>query len=207
MKTFKAHETAWLLELDGIELADFWQRALAFLIDATTAFAVFLVSLIVLDFVINIWRAHHGMGQYSINIKGETKAEELLTDSLVPAIYFGLTTWLGKGRSPGKRLLRIRVVSLVHRHLSLWHAIERALGYAAATLEFGFGFAQFFIHPYRRTVQDRIAETIVVKEASFRKLILDRPATAALLETANAPTLEPSAFVSPGPATPDPPAV
>jgi uncharacterized RDD family membrane protein YckC len=175
MKTFRAHETAWLLELDGIELADFWQRALAFVIDAFTAFAIFLVSLVVIDFAINLWRSQHGLGYYSINIKGESKAEELLTDSLVPAIYFGLSTWLGKGRSLGKWLLRIRVVSLVHRHLSLWHAIERALGYAAAALEFGFGFAQFFIHPYRRTVQDRVAETIVVKESSYRKLILARP--------------------------------
>jgi len=193
MKTFKAHETAWLLELDGIELADFWQRALAFLIDALGAFVAFFTSLFVLDFAINLWRAHHGLDNYSINIKGETRAEELLTDSLAPAIYFGLSTWLGKGRSPGKWLLRIRVVSLVHRHLSLWHAIERALGYAAATLEFGFGFAQFFIHPYRRTVQDRIAETIVVKEASFRKLILNRPALPASLEGAEAPAPDPTA--------------
>jgi hypothetical protein len=55
--------------------------------------------------------------------------------------------------------------------MTLWHSIERALGYGAAALEFGFGFAQFFIHPYRRTVQDRIAETIVVKEKSYCKVL------------------------------------
>ena len=79
-------------------------------------------------------------------------------------LYFGLATYLGNGRTPGKRLLRIRVVSLVHRRLSLWHAFERALGYGASALEFGFGFVQYFIHPNRRTVHDRIAETIVVAD-------------------------------------------
>jgi hypothetical protein len=34
MKTFSARETVWLQELDGIELASFWQRAFALLIDS-----------------------------------------------------------------------------------------------------------------------------------------------------------------------------
>lgn len=82
---------------------------------------------------------------------------------IILAIYFGLTTYLGHGQTPGKRLLGIRVVSLSHGHLSLWHAVERALGYGASLLEGGFGFMQYFIHPNRQTVHDRIAETIVVK--------------------------------------------
>jgi hypothetical protein len=52
----------------------------------------------------------------------------------------------------------------------LWHAVERALGYGAAALELGFGFVQFFIHPYRRCAQDRLAETIVVTERSYQAL-------------------------------------
>jgi uncharacterized RDD family membrane protein YckC len=60
--------------------------------------------------------------------------------------------------------MRIRVVSLAHDHLTLSHSLERALGYAASALEAGFGFVQYFIHPNRQTVHDRIAETIVVVE-------------------------------------------
>lgn len=172
MKTFRAHETAWLMELDGIELADFWQRALAFAIDILIALCVLLFVLAVIGYGIWIWRSTHGHPEhYSVDINGETFWQKLLTETLVPVTYFGITTFYGEGRSPGKRLLRIRVVSLVHRHLTLWHSIERALGYAAAALEFGFGFAQFFTHPYRRTVQDRIAETIVVKERSYRTFV------------------------------------
>jgi len=56
------------------------------------------------------------------------------------------------------------VVSLVHERLGFWQALERALGYGASALEFGFGFVQYFIHPNRRTLHDRIAETIVVAD-------------------------------------------
>ncbi len=77
-------------------------------------------------------------------------------------LYFGLGTCLGRGQTIGKFLFRVRVLSLVHEKLSLWHSIERALGYAASALEAGFGFARYFIRRNRQTVHDRIAETIEV---------------------------------------------
>ena len=101
----------------------------------------------------------------------ENEHVHLVSDIVVPVLYFGILLWLGKGRTPGKRLLRIRVVSVVHPHLSFWHSVERALGYGAAALKFGFGFLQFFIHPYRRCAQDRLAETIVVTERSYPAII------------------------------------
>src|SRR5580658_5502526 len=79
-------------------------------------------------------------------------------------LFFGLSVYLGNGRTLGKRVMGIRVVSLVHHKMSLWHSIERALGYGASALEFGFGFVQYFIHPNRRTVHDRMAETIVIRD-------------------------------------------
>ena len=49
--------------------------------------------------------------------------------------------------------------------MTFWQSIEQALGYGASILEAGFGIVQFFINPNRRTVHDRIAETIVVDES------------------------------------------
>jgi len=83
---------------------------------------------------------------------------------LALVLYFGLGTYFGNGQTPGKRLARIRVVSTLHPQLSLWHALERALGYGASALELGFGFLQYFIADNRQTVHDRIAGTIVVTE-------------------------------------------
>jgi uncharacterized RDD family membrane protein YckC len=143
--------------LRDLPLASFRARLAAFAIDI---FAVCLVCgaveiyLELPDIMLKI-----GLGE-----KANVEVNPFHSWSLVIlALYFGLTTYLGHGQTPGKQLLGIRVVSLSHGHLSLWHAVERALGYGASLLEGGFGFLQYFIHPNRQTVHDRIAETIVVK--------------------------------------------
>jgi len=153
--TYDAHETERMLQVHGAPLAPFWRRAAAFVFDFFSAFALFL-ALIIPAGKLAISR---GWITEDLNLKfgfGQWYA------LIVLVAYFSLATWWGNGRTPGKRLFRIRVVSIVHARLSLWISVERALGYGASFLEFGFGFAQYFINPNRRTVHDRIAETIVV---------------------------------------------
>ncbi len=171
MRFFSARETEWLQELDGIELASFRRRAIAFTVDsAISGLTVALITGATSGLLHRVAAAAHSVAPVNVKIVLGHSLEEgshFFRDIVVPILYFGLLTWRGKGRSPGKYWMKIRVVSLVHRHFTLWHSVERALGYGAAFLEGGFGFFQFFIHPYRRTVQDRIAETIVVTEASY----------------------------------------
>ena len=88
---------------------------------------------------------------------------------IILVLYSSLATYWGHGQTLGKRLLRIRVVSLTHHHLSLWHSVERALGYTASAAEGLLGFFQYFTHPNRQTTHDRIAETIVVAEPKTPK--------------------------------------
>jgi uncharacterized RDD family membrane protein YckC len=187
MRYFSAHETAWLLKLDGIELAPFWRRAVAFALDCVAVLLLFILAVVAGTLAYSAVRTLSGHPlppSISIQIRPEQLVFDdkhgtelarvgdewahLLYYSLTPVLYFGILTWWMKGRSPGKWLLRIRVLSIVHPRLTFWHSIERALGYGAAILEFGFGFLQFFIHPYRRCAQDRLAETIVVTERSYR---------------------------------------
>lgn len=113
--------------------------------------------------------AKGGINIQLINVEGN-EGIHLAATVVMPILYCGILLWTGNGRTPGKRLMKIRVVSLVHRHITFWHSVERALGYGAAVLELGFGFVQFFIHPYRRCAQDRLAETIVVTERSYQAL-------------------------------------
>ncbi len=187
MRLYRAEETSRMQALDGVELADFWQRAGALVVDVVLAIlvAITLTAISLLAFghgdvetpFFNIHMSNTAKptetkpaetqpGQHVTVRWGE--ASEIIVRVLPLVLYFGLACYWGNGRTPGKRVFRIRAVSLVHHNMSLWHSIERALGYGAAALEGGFGFIQFFIHPYRRTVQDRMAETIVVKEASYR---------------------------------------
>ena len=189
MRNFSARETEWLQELDGIELAPFWRRATAILLDATLIAMLRLAlsaPVLLLPFLMRVWMGHPmpvptdvslpsqifgiRLGTSTVRLEEVGKVMGEALSFVTTLLYFGVLTWKGKGRTPGKWLFKIRVVSLVHRHLSLWHAIERALGYGAAALEGGFGFVQFFIHPYRRCVQDRIAETIIVTERGYQQM-------------------------------------
>ncbi len=144
-----------------MELASFGSRALAMLIDFAIAGALFLGGLMLFFKIANRYTS---MGQDNRHINVELNFFENWYSIVYLVLFFGLSVYLGNGRTLGKRVMGIRVVSLVHHKMSLWHSIERALGYGASALEFGFGFVQYFIHPNRRTVHDRMAETIVIRD-------------------------------------------
>jgi uncharacterized RDD family membrane protein YckC len=148
-------------ELTGLELASFASRAMALVIDFAIAGALFL-GLLFLFF--KFANRYTSLGQDNRHLNIELNFFENWYSIVYLVLFFGLSVYLGNGRTIGKRIMGIRVVSIVHHKMSLWHSIERALGYGASALEFGFGFAQYFIHPNRRTVHDRMAETIVIRD-------------------------------------------
>jgi uncharacterized RDD family membrane protein YckC len=152
---FNAHETGRLRALEGAVLAPFWPRAIAFAIDVAAVLLVYAPIAVA-------WK----LRELAPGEDFELHLNPFHDPAAIPLtlLYFGLTTYIGRGQTPGKRLLKLRVVSTVHERLSLWHCIERTLGYGASMLEGGFGFMQYFFQPNHRTVHDRIAETIVVSE-------------------------------------------
>jgi uncharacterized RDD family membrane protein YckC len=152
-RTFSSHTRIRADALEGVSLAPFWRRAGAWVIDF-----LIVVLLAILAGLPSALEHRADSGQVVVPFD----PFHSLTGLGLFFLYFGLGTYLGRGQTIGKLLFRIRVLSLVHERLSLWHSLERALGYAASALEAGFGFAQYFIHPNRQTVHDRIAETIVV---------------------------------------------
>jgi len=150
-------------------LAAFWQRSLAILID-------FVVIIILFIAIINLIELL-GLHLTKVNIKGmhemEVKADGVSETSIkflelgfasIPTIYFSLLNYFTRGKTLGKWIMRIRIVSIYHQRISFWHCMERALGYAASTLEAGLGFLQIFWNPNRMCLHDRIAETIVVQD-------------------------------------------
>jgi uncharacterized RDD family membrane protein YckC len=158
-RRFRAHETARVDSLNGRLLASFWQRAAAFAIDmlvATVLFAPF-------EFLWQRYIEH----KEDVFIKLDFHEWRSLIFVL---LYFGLSTYFANGKTVGKWIGRMRVVSLTQQRVSLWQAMERSLGYGASTLEGGFGFVQVFINRNRQCVHDRIAETIVVDERREKKL-------------------------------------
>jgi uncharacterized RDD family membrane protein YckC len=78
-------------------------------------------------------------------------------------LYFTLFTWRSNGQTPGKRMLRIRVVKLNGTRISLWNSLERFSGYSASASLLLLGFFQYYWDRNAQTTHDKITETIVIQ--------------------------------------------
>jgi hypothetical protein len=78
-------------------------------------------------------------------------------------LYFVATVALFRGRTPGKRMMGIRIVRLNGRPIGWWAAFERFGGYAAGFATGLLGFAQIFWDRNRQGIHDKIAETAVIR--------------------------------------------
>ncbi len=154
---FDPHETARGEALKGAPLASFGRRAAAFGLDFFLVIVTYAPVEMLRQYLVLSWQ--HRKLDIHVNFDFHEFGNVVWL-----LLYFGLFVWLTDGLTPGKKLMRIRVVSLVNKKITWWQAVERALGYGASVLEGGFGFVQYFIHPNRCCVHDRIAETIVVSE-------------------------------------------
>lgn len=79
-------------------------------------------------------------------------------------LYFTFLTAFFRGRTPGKRLLGIRVLRLDGSGLSYWVAFERFGGYAASLFTGMEGFFRILWDRNRQCLQDKLAETVVIRE-------------------------------------------
>jgi uncharacterized RDD family membrane protein YckC len=80
------------------------------------------------------------------------------------ALYFTLFPAFWRGRTPGKRLMGLRVVRLDGKPIGLWVAFNRFGGYAASVFTGLLGFLEMFWDPNRQALHDRIAATVVTHE-------------------------------------------
>lgn len=78
------------------------------------------------------------------------------------ALYYSVLTAWWRGHTIGKKLLRIKVVKLDGSPLNLWESFGRYGGYGAGIATGLLGFFQVFWDPNRQTIQDKIAETLVL---------------------------------------------
>ena len=149
-------------------LATIKKRFVAFLIDWIVLIIIYFCILILFDlFNMDISKINvHGI--FDVEIEMNNTPSYIITFlkflfGLLPVLYFAISFYFWKGKTIGKYFLRIKVLSLYHEHLGLWHCIERSLGYFASALEFGFGYLQAFWNPNRMTLHDKIGETIVIE--------------------------------------------
>ncbi|MCK4942106.1 MAG: RDD family protein, partial [Candidatus Aminicenantes bacterium] len=164
-KIYQPPDSSRETALAGTPLASFTRRVIALLIDFLVAGIMFILLAVGIIFIVQLT----GLVKLDPDLNIDFRFFGNWYSAIWLVLYFTLSVYLSNGRTIGKRLCRIRVMSLVHDRVGLWHAFERAIGYGASTLEFGFGFFQYFIRSDRRTIHDRIAETIVIAELPKKK--------------------------------------
>lgn len=165
---FTPHEGHRTIVLANVPLASFQRRATALTIDFLLFSLLWIPLKITVPYLVehklHISDQAHPLkmwnGHISIKYEPEQTLELVWTFCLV--IYFGVFLRITNGFTPGKRLMRIRVVSLTHDRIGTWQALERTLGYGASLLEGGFGFFQYFLYPNHECAHDRLAETTVI---------------------------------------------
>ena len=155
-RKFHVSHLEHLRSLNGTPLASFRSRGIAFTIDI---FIILIIVLLVsLPAAISDYRT--GINENMIvtfdlflSLKG--------IFSLI--LYFGSLTYLWNGQTLGKRLLKIRVISLKSDKLTIWQSLERSMGYATSSFEAGFGFIQVAWSENSQATHDKLAETAVIK--------------------------------------------
>ncbi len=86
------------------------------------------------------------------------------TTYVIYHLFFLITT----GRTPGKALMGLRVVTINGGRLSFIHAVLRLLGYLVSTVTLFLGFLWILIDNRRQGFHDKLARTYVVYAWSAR---------------------------------------
>lgn len=84
-------------------------------------------------------------------------------------LYFIICLAWWEGQTPGKKLLKLKVVRLNGKPLRLWHSFERFGGYAAGFATGLLGFFQVYWDPNRQAIHDKIAGTVVLDMREKRR--------------------------------------
>jgi hypothetical protein len=85
-------------------------------------------------------------------------------------IYFTICLAWMEGQTPGKRVLKLKVVQLDGRPLTLWSSFGRFGGYAAGFATGLLGFVQIYWDPNRQAIHDQISRTVVLDLRKKKRL-------------------------------------
>jgi len=152
-------------EVQAVELAGFWRRAGAYVID----FAIIWLAISALQFVVGIaqvaayWAIPSSIGGI-VNL-----LITLLSTLSFLAIFLGYYPyfWTTSGQTLGKKALGLRVVRTGGYKLGLGRAILRLVGYWLSGLALGLGFIWVAFDRGKQGWHDKIAGTQVVRVRGF----------------------------------------
>ena len=133
----------------GVELAGFWPRLAAQLLDAAWMLPVGLVLVL--------------LGEGARGGRGLSPGADILLQ-LISALVI-ILFWVTRQATPGKLLMRLRVVDAETGRTPPWpRLVARYLGYVVSSLPLGLGYLWMLQDPRRQCWHDRLARTLVVQD-------------------------------------------
>ena len=146
-----------------VDYAGFWIRLLAFVIDAFALFAVIWVFL-------GLWPLAFGLGwmggsEGAAVSRGEVSIVYWILTVLIPFVmvvaYF-VCFWGWRGQTPGKMVMRIRIVYFDGNRIGWGGAAMRFLGFIISFLLVFIGHIWVAFDNRRQGFHDKIADTFVI---------------------------------------------
>jgi uncharacterized RDD family membrane protein YckC len=96
------------------------------------------------------------------------------TAGIIVSIVYWLGFWVWRGQTPGKMALGIKVIRTDSSPVKWQCAVRRCLGYVVSAITLFIGFIWVAFDSRKQGVQDKIADTYVVK-LPVRQLVLTGP--------------------------------
>ncbi len=143
-------ETADNIDID-MELAGVSSRILAFMLDILLMVLFMLLSMVLASLILRF----------------NSEAFKTVVPLMLFVIFFSfhfLQEWLWKGKTVGKYLFRIRVMSLNGQPIGFWEAVGRNLMRIVDVYLSGIGLVPMLISPTERRFGDFLVGTVVVNE-------------------------------------------
>jgi uncharacterized RDD family membrane protein YckC len=142
--------------------AGFWRRAVAYLADLflTELVASFLMA--VRFTAVDFASAHETGFGFMDFPEAEPIGLSLFVGILTFVLYFTFFTYWG-GQTPGKMLMRVRVMTTDLGEVPLPRALLRTVCYIASSFFFGLGFMIAAFNREKRALHDFVAGTRVVR--------------------------------------------
>ena len=146
----------------ALEFAGFWRRLGAMWID------LIALSVISSQFISFNWSGFPGFGSSGGFFVDPAWTGPTLfpfgnpTPLLIGIAYF-IGFWVWRGQTPGKMVLRIKIVRTDGTNITLSAALLRYLGYMVSAAIFFIGFIWIAFDRHKQGLHDKMADTYVVK--------------------------------------------
>jgi len=138
---------------ENFQYAGFWIRALASIID-TVLLIIVLIPLFLLIY---------GVDGMAAEDTATSPLELLITYVLAPLVV--ILFWHYKSATPGKIMLRLKIINLNESgpKLGVGQSIGRYVGYYLSSIVLGLGFIWIAFDKKKQGWHDKLAKTIVVR--------------------------------------------